>query len=128
MSPGAPTESNSRLRPTTPFSGSAHNSQSPLRQISLPPSPAPRPAARSPTLSSSSPLSPRNRSPSSPRQRPPTPTSHPRFRCPPPAQSALPHNSPVASCHRGECRNPDPSTGHTSLFFHRHLDPFSREL
>src|SRR5437879_6558595 len=93
MSPNAPTESNSRLRPTRLSSGFVHNSQSLPPQISLPPNPAPLPAVRSPAQSFPSDTSPRNRPPPSPRPRPPTPPSLPRSRCPPPAQSAPPHNS-----------------------------------
>src|SRR5258708_33017835 len=93
MSPNTPSESNSRLRPTMPSSGSAHNQPSPRRHISPPPSPALLPAARSPAPSCLSPLSPRSRSLSSPLPRPPGPPSRPPTRCLPPAQSGPPHNS-----------------------------------
>src|SRR5713226_5540852 len=92
-SPGAPTGSNSHPRPTKPSSGSAHNSQFPPPQISPPPNPVLPQAANSPTQSSSLHPSPRSRFLSSPHPHPPNPPSHPRSRCPPPAQSAPPHNS-----------------------------------
>src|SRR5216684_28920 len=91
-SPNAPTESNSHPRPTTPSSGSAHNSQFPPRQTFPPPNPAPPPAANSPAQSSPSRPCPRNHSPSSLRPHPPTPPSRPRSHCPPPARSAPPHS------------------------------------
>src|SRR6266478_9709068 len=96
-SPDVPTESGFHLLPTTRSSGSAHNLQFPLRQISPPLNPAPHPVARLPAQSSLSPPSPRNRSPSSPRPRLPNPPLHPRSRCLLPAQSASLHNSRAGS-------------------------------
>src|SRR5882724_6129680 len=93
----APSESSSRLHPTTPSSDSAHNSQSLPRQISPPPNPGLHPAAHSPAQSFPSHLSPCNHFPSFHCPRPPSPPSHRRSRCPPPAQSAPPHNSRRAS-------------------------------
>src|SRR5438876_8859039 len=104
MSPNAPTESNSRLRPTRLSSGFVHNLQSLPPQISLPPNPAPPPAARSPAQSFPSHPSPRNRSPSSPPPHPLNPPILPRSGCLPPAQLASLHNSRAGSLSYG--RNP----------------------
>src|SRR5215475_11590000 len=91
--PDVPTESDSRLRPTKPSSGSAHNSQFPPLHISLPPNPARLTAARSSTRSSLLCFSPHSRHPSSPRQHPQAPSSSRRFRCPLPGPLVPFHNS-----------------------------------
>src|SRR5712692_670719 len=92
-SPGAPSELNSRLLPTTPSSDSVHNSQCLPRQMFRQPNLVPRPAVRSLVRYFLSLVSLRSRSLSFLLPRPPTPPSHPRSRCPPPAQLAPPHNS-----------------------------------
>src|ERR1700740_1942258 len=88
-----PSESGSRLHPTTPFSDSAHNSQFPQRQISRPPSPAPLPAVRLPRQCYLSHLCLCNRSPLFLPRCPPI--AQPRlavFHYPRPALRAPPHS------------------------------------
>src|SRR5436190_23685978 len=113
MSPDAPSESNSHPLPTKLSSGFARNSQSLPPQISLPPNPAPLPAARSPAQSFPSRPSPRNRSLSSPRQHPPNPSSLLRSHYLPPAPQVPPHNSQsfarhssLATRHSVPCSSP----------------------